>query len=166
MTRFIMTLEEAVQLVLDSVFLARGGEVFVTKMPVLRIADLARVLIEELAPASGRADDRVDIRVIGVKPGEKLYEELLNTEEIRRTVELERYFVVLPAFKSVYDDITYDYPNVIHDVVPRPYNSANEPSMEIEELRIYLRTHGLLSPAKPGDALQIEGRVAFDVSNP
>src|SRR3984957_7298501 len=53
MTRFIMTLDEAVGLVMDSLFIARGGEIFVTKMPVLRIRDLAEVLIEELASDFG-----------------------------------------------------------------------------------------------------------------
>src|ERR1700731_2359007 len=58
MTRFIMTLDEAVRLVMDSLFLARGGEIFVTKMPVVRIGDLAEVMIEELAGDFGyRAGD-------------------------------------------------------------------------------------------------------------
>ena len=50
MTRFIMSIKQAVQLVIDSAFLAQGGEVFVTKMPVIRIQDLAEVMINELAP--------------------------------------------------------------------------------------------------------------------
>ena len=53
MTRFIMTLKEAVSLVIESAFMARGGEVFVTKMPVINIADLASVMIEILAPKFG-----------------------------------------------------------------------------------------------------------------
>ncbi|RMD59003.1 SDR family NAD(P)-dependent oxidoreductase, partial [Candidatus Parcubacteria bacterium] len=101
MTRFIMTLEEATQLVLDSVFLACGGEVFVTKMPVARIEDLAYAMIAELTGE----DADIAIEVIGTKAGEKLYEELMNDEETRRTFELDRYFVVLPAFKSVYESI-------------------------------------------------------------
>ena len=58
MTRFIMTLDEAVGLVMDSLFLARGGEIFVTKMPVLRIGDLAEVMIEELASEYGYRAER------------------------------------------------------------------------------------------------------------
>ena len=86
MTRFIMTLPQAVSLVMDAVFLARGGEVFVTKMDVCRIEDLARVMIDELAPRHGRGPDEVEIEVIGPKPGEKFYEELINDEEVRRVV--------------------------------------------------------------------------------
>lgn len=144
MTRFIMTLEEAVCLVMTSVFLARGGEVFVTKMPVVRISDLASVLIEELAPRYGHDPARIEIKTIGAKSGEKLFEELLSEEEIRRTVELRDYFAVLPAFKSVYQSIEYQYPGVLAEQVDRPYNSRIEPPMSPGDLRAYLREHRIL----------------------
>src|SRR5262249_36498176 len=63
MTRFIMTLDEAVRLVMDSLFLARGGEIFVTKMPVLRVGDLAEVMIEELAPTFGHRPADIAIEI-------------------------------------------------------------------------------------------------------
>ncbi len=144
MSRFIMTIHEAVRLVIDSVFLAQGGEVFVTKMPVIRIADLAEVMIEELAPAHGYKPDQIQVKVIGSKAGEKLYEELMNDEETRRTLELERYFVVSPAFKSVYGEISYVYPGVKREKVDRPYNSSLEQPMSKEELREYILKHNLL----------------------
>ena len=144
MTRFIMTLEAAVCLVMDSTFLARGGEVFVTKMPVVRIADLATVMVQELAPRHGFVPDQIEVKIIGSKPGEKLYEELLNDEETRRTVELPHYFVVLPAFKSVYETIEYTYPGVVDMGVDRPYNSSVESSMTQDELRQYLLQNHLL----------------------
>jgi FlaA1/EpsC-like NDP-sugar epimerase len=145
MTRFIMTLEEAVRLVMDSVFLAHGGEVFVTKMAAIRIEDLAKVMIQELAPHHGYQSDQIEIKIIGSKPGEKLYEELLNNEETRRTVELASYFVVLPAFKSVYETITYNYPGMSDkDGVERPYNSSVAAAMTRQELRQYLIKHQLL----------------------
>jgi len=140
MTRFIMTIEEATRLVLDSVFLARGGEVFVTKMPVVRIEDLARAMIAELAGE----DADIEIQVIGSKPGEKLYEELMNDEETRRTIELPNYFVVLPAFKCVYESIEYRYPDMSDVGLDKPYNSSTESVMPLDELRAYLRQHGLL----------------------
>lgn len=145
MTRFIMTLADAVRLVMESTTLARGGEVFVTKMAAVRIEDLAYVMIEELAPLFGRDPAAIQVRLIGSKAGEKLYEELMNEEEIRRTVELPRYFVVLPAFKSVYEEIEYSYPEMIGRGVDRPYNSALEPAMSVAELRVYLRHNGLFA---------------------
>jgi FlaA1/EpsC-like NDP-sugar epimerase len=144
MTRFVMTLPDAVRLVMDSVFLARGGEVFVTKMPVARIIDLAQVMIDELAPRYGRDRNSIKVQVIGSKPGEKLYEELMNEEETRRTVELDRYFSLIPAFKTEYRSIHYDYPGILREKVDRAYNSAVEQPMTPDQLRAYLRNGGVL----------------------
>lgn len=141
MTRFVMTLEQAVRLVTESVFLAHGGEVFVTKMPVARIEDLAGVMTEILAPQYGYRSSDIEFKVIGAKAGEKCYEELMNDEETRRTVELTRYFAVLPAFKSVYQNIAYTYPNTLDTNVDRPYNSSMEAAMTREQLKSYLLEH-------------------------
>ena len=96
MTRFIMSLEHSVKLVIDSVPLAEGGEVFVSRMPVARIIDLATVMIDELAPQYGYnpADIRIDIS--GTRAGEKLYEELLTNEESRRAYGLDNHIVIEP----------------------------------------------------------------------
>ncbi len=144
MTRFIMTLSQAVNLVMASAPLAMGGEVFVTKMPVVRISDLAEVMIEELAPVYGRKPEEIGIRVIGSKAGEKLYEELMNGEETRRTIELEDFFVVKPAFAGVYENVTYRYPGMMREGVDNPYNSSVEPAMDKESLRAYLLNNDLL----------------------
>ncbi|MQA92572.1 MAG: NAD-dependent epimerase/dehydratase family protein [Gemmatimonas sp.] len=149
MTRFIMTLEEAVRLVMESVFLARGGEVFVTKMPVVRISDLARVMVQELAARHGYDPEDVETVVVGSKPGEKLYEELMNDEETRRTIELTRYFVVKPAFQSVYRESNDQYPERLAQTVEQPYNSALVDAMAPEDVRFYLYTHGLLGGLAP-----------------
>ncbi len=144
MTRFVMSIKEAVRLVIDSADLARGGEVFITKMPVVRIADLALAMIEELAPVYGHDPGKIEIREIGVKPGEKLYEELMSLEETRRAVELSLYFSVLPAFRGIYDDIAYDYPEIVSDKVSNPYVSADEKAMTISEIRRFLKENNLL----------------------
>jgi FlaA1/EpsC-like NDP-sugar epimerase len=145
MTRFIMTLTDAVKLVMNSASLARGGEVFVTKMPIARIADLALVMIEELAPRYGHDPAKIEVRVIGSKPGEKLYEELMNDEETRRTIELKDYFVVKPAFSNVYENVDYHYEDMLRTGVDNPYNSSIEKPMNREELRAYLRQNNLLN---------------------
>jgi len=144
MTRFIMTLAEAVRLVMDSTFLARGGEVFVTKMPAVRIADLAEAMVEELADLHEFDPAEIEIQTIGSKPGEKLFEELINEEEIRRTLELERYFVVLPAFKSRYEEVQYSYPGMSTPGVREPYNSTLREPMSKRDLREFLRQQLLL----------------------
>ncbi len=144
MTRFIMSLEQSVRLVLDSVAMARGGEVFVTKMPVINIKDLARVMVEMTAPLYGYAPDEIELETIGTKPGEKLYEELINEEEIRRCLELEKYFIIIPAFKSVYSHITYEYPDLVSPQVSQAYNSAREQPLSREELRKFLEGNSLI----------------------
>ena len=144
MTRFIMTLDEAAKLVMDSVFLAQGGGVFVTKMHVIRIEDLAHVMIQEIAPRHGHDPANIEIRTIGPKSGEKMHEELMNDEEVRRTMELEDFFVILPAFRNIYESINYHYPGIKQKTIERPYNSAVSSPMEKDVLRQYLITHNLL----------------------
>ena len=137
MTRFIMTLEEATRLVLSSAAMAKGGEVFVTKMPVARIEDIAHYLCERLS-------DGRDIRIeeIGAKPGEKMYEELMNDEEVRRSYEIDDFFLVLPAFAHT-DHARY--PLAAGRPQPdRPYNSAHEPALSPAALAEYLDARGIL----------------------
>ena len=138
MTRFIMTLSQAVKLVIESTFLAKGGEVFVTKMPIVRIEDLAHVMLSILS------DKDIPIKVIGSKPGEKLYEELMNDEETRRTIELQKYFVVTPAFKSIYHEVDYTYPNTVASGIGNPYNSSLEVAMSRNDLQHYLIENQLI----------------------
>jgi UDP-N-acetylglucosamine 4,6-dehydratase len=85
MTRFWITLEQAVEFVLDSLGRMGGGEVFVPRIPSMRVVDIA----EALAPDAER-------RLIGIRPGEKLHEVLLTEDEARHTLETDRGFVILP----------------------------------------------------------------------
>ena len=147
MTRFIMSIHDAVQLVIDSAQFINGGEVFITKMPVIRIKDLAQVMIEELAPQYDRKPETIKIEIIGTKPGEKMYEELMSHEETRRAMELEKYFAVIPAFKGLYQDIVYDYPSVVSDMVTNPYHSGNETPLTKPELKDFLYQNRLLIEA-------------------
>ncbi len=144
MTRFIMSIQDAVRLVIDSVVLVRGGEVFITKMPVIRIKDLAEVMIEELSSLYGYKPSDIKIMDIGVKPGEKMYEELMSLEETRRAIELPSYFAVLPAFRRIYKNIEYNYPDIVTDRVENSYISASETPMSKEELRGFLVENDLL----------------------
>jgi FlaA1/EpsC-like NDP-sugar epimerase len=144
MTRFIMSIKEAVQLVIDSAEIALGGYVFITKMPVIRIKDLAEIMIEDLAPVYGHKPKDIDIKIIGTKPGEKLYEELMSQEETRRAVELKKYFAVKPAFESLYNGTDCTYDDIVNNTVSNPYNSANEQTLTKEELRNFLLSNKLL----------------------
>ena len=148
MTRFIMSIEEAVRLIIDSAEIAKGGCVFITKMPVIRIKDLAEVMIEELAPVYGYSANDIEIKIIGTKPGEKMYEELMSHEETRRAMELKKYFVVKPAFESLYREIDYSYSEIVSEKVTNPYHSGNEPKLTKVELKEFLKTNKLLEESK------------------
>ena len=144
MTRFIMTIEESARLVLGSLALAKGGEVFVTKMPVVKIRDLAEAMVEVLAPEFGHVPSQIEFKVIGAKPGEKLYEELMSEEETYRSLELDDMFVVTPAFRSIYKDIEYEYPEKISDSVDKSYVSSEEPCMDKAWIKEYFHKHNVL----------------------
>jgi FlaA1/EpsC-like NDP-sugar epimerase len=85
MSRFWITLEQAVELVLFALDHTAGGEILVPKLPSMRVVDLA----EAMAPG-------VPCETIGIRPGEKLHEVLLTTDETRHTVDSGEVYVVLP----------------------------------------------------------------------
>jgi len=87
MTRFWITLEEGVNFVIKCIEEMKGGEIFVPKIPSMKIIDLADII----AP-------RVKIKLIGIRPGEKLHEILLAKEEARHTVEFENLFIIKPEY--------------------------------------------------------------------
>ncbi|MDL1971503.1 MAG: polysaccharide biosynthesis protein [Candidatus Desulfofervidaceae bacterium] len=89
----------------------------------------------------------IEIKEIGAKPGEKLYEELMTEEETRRSLELKDMFVTLPAFREVYK-IEYTYPEIVKERVDRAYISANESPLTKEELKNYLIKHKILEKAE------------------
>ena len=81
MTRFIMSTSEAVTLILKATIIAKGGEIFILEMRAARIKDLAEVMIEELAPKYGYNPEDIKLQISGIRPGEKLHEELLTEHE-------------------------------------------------------------------------------------
>ena len=87
MTRFWITLQQGVDFVLSSLALMRGGEIFVPKIPSMKIADLAAAM----APGR-RAGD------VGIRPGEKLHEVMITEDDARLTLELDDRYVIAPAF--------------------------------------------------------------------
>lgn len=137
MTRFMMSLKEATELVLKSLTYSNGGEVFVTKMPVFNIGDLAEVLIERLAPAYGYKPSEIQIDLIGARAGEKMFEELTTEEEIARCHDLGEMLAVLPAFSNVYSFIDHsEYKNLPN--IDRVYNSSKEKKVSKDEIHNFL----------------------------
>jgi FlaA1/EpsC-like NDP-sugar epimerase len=139
MTRFVMGIDQAVTLVLDSVSLARGGEIFVTKMPILAVLGLAEVMLNHFAAMD------VGIKEIGIKPGEKLYEELMTEPESQRAIELEKYFVIFPSEDRVNTASETDYGQIVARELKGQYNSHLGPFMTHGEILAFLKSNDLLS---------------------
>jgi UDP-N-acetylglucosamine 4,6-dehydratase len=86
MTRFWISLEQAVKFVLDSLEMMEGGELYVPRIPSMKIVDLARAVSPEST-----------LEEIGMRPGEKLHEEMISSDDSRRTIVLKDRFVVTPV---------------------------------------------------------------------
>ncbi|MBC9785840.1 polysaccharide biosynthesis protein [Heliobacterium chlorum] len=130
MTRFLMSLEESVELVLVAFRDGHPGDIFVQKAPASTIADLAQALIE-LFGANNK------INVIGTRHGEKLYEALLTREEMARAEDLGKYYRI-PADTR---DLNYDKFFITGDVEVNygwEYNSHNSKRLNVEQIKAKL----------------------------
>ena len=114
MTRFWITLDQSVQFVLDSLKRMKGGELFVPKIPSMNILDLAKAIAPE-----------AKTKIIGIRPGEKIHEVMISSDDAINTLEFDAYFVIQPSHpwwdnvdyikinggKEVDDDFTYSSGN-------------------------------------------------------
>ena len=96
MRRFFMSISDAANLVLKSMVLAQGGEIFVLKMPVVLIKDLLEVLIEEFAPKFRKDPNSIKMEKIGPRVGEKLNEDLISPIEFEYCYETDDMYIVFP----------------------------------------------------------------------
>ncbi|MBD7936526.1 MULTISPECIES: polysaccharide biosynthesis protein [Cytobacillus] len=135
MTRFFLTVEEAIKLVFKATFESIGGETFVMKMPACKITDLADLLIE----ASGKTN--IGTEILGVRPGEKIHELLLSDYESTMTVTYDdEYYVILP---SIHIDGLRAYYKDYQPINLEEYNSGQS-LMDKEELRKMLKKGGFI----------------------
>ncbi|MFH0068461.1 UDP-N-acetylglucosamine 4,6-dehydratase (inverting) [Peribacillus sp. NPDC056705] len=87
MTRFWITLDQGVQFVIDNLGRMKGGEIFIPKIPSMKVTDLASAIAPECK-----------VEVIGIRPGEKLHEAMITEDDARRTLDLGTYYVIQPEF--------------------------------------------------------------------
>ena len=136
MTRFTITLTEGVRFVLSSLAMMRGGEIFVPKIPSLRLAEL----MEALAPG-------IPVETVGVRPGEKMHEVLITEDEARTTVDLADRYVVEPAIHL------YEYKSHAdegYQKVPAGFcyrSDTNASWMDVATTRALLKREGYLPAA-------------------
>ncbi len=143
MTRFTMCLNDAVSLILKATELSQGGEIFILKMPVVKIGDLTEVLVNEVAPKLGKNPKNVKIQTIGLKEGESIYEELMTEEEASRAGELKEMFVILPHLYEQYAHFTTNYPDA-KPVTKKGYESKNETILTRDEIKTLLYKSGVM----------------------
>ena len=87
MTRFWLKLEEAVEMVLTALNTMKGGELFVRKIPSIKMTDLAKAMAN------------LPIKIIGIRPGEKIHEMMISADDARNTIEFEQYYIIQPDFE-------------------------------------------------------------------
>ncbi len=101
MTRFWITLNESAELILKSFVRMYGGEIFVPKIPSVNILDLAKAI-----------DSNKNIKIIGIRPGEKLNEILCSKDEFFNTIEFKDHFCIKPSIKFIDKDIDFKKNNI------------------------------------------------------
>ena len=135
MTRFMMTIPQAVNLVFKATQMTHGAEIFIFKMPVVKLGDLADAMIKQLTPKYGYKSESIKIDIIGVRSGEKMYEHLMSEEEARYAYETEDMYIILP--KPIFSN--YFLEGSIKAEQKR-YASDNSNLLSIEEVKELLDT--------------------------
>jgi UDP-N-acetylglucosamine 4,6-dehydratase len=112
MTRFMMSLSDTIELIFKATLLAKGGELFILKMPVVRLGDLVDVIIETYAEKYHYKKDTIEKRIIGLRPGEKMFEELMTESEAAVAYETDDMLIIPPQLEipSISFSVA-DYPN-------------------------------------------------------
>lgn len=140
MSRYFMRVSEAITLVLKATVEAVGGEIFVMKMPGVKITDLADTMIEQLG------NDDTQKENIGIRPGEKLYEILVSKNEAPHTVIDGQYYVILPNGIAM-DELSKKYSSY-SKIEMEEYNSKNTHQLDKKGILKLLEEDGWLSMDK------------------
>lgn len=130
MTRFLLSLDDAVDIVFMALREAGAGEVYIPRIPSATVMDIARVLI---------GDKPLKIKVSGIRPGEKIHESLISEEEARRTVKRGQYYVILPSLP----EFMLNFPASPYAVLDGRYTSRDV-VMSRDELRTLFEANGLI----------------------
>ena len=127
MTRFMISLEEGVDLVWKAFKDMQGGEIYVKKIPSMKMVDLAKAV----APDS-------KIEISGIRPGEKIHEQMIGAEDAPFTYEFNTYYKILPAINSWHDDPDRKKDGVLVDPSFTYSSDNNKEWMSIDTLKIWI----------------------------
>ena len=135
MTRFSITMDEALDFILDSAVSGKGSEVFIPKLRAYKIDDI-KTALQELISNTG--DERIPVR-----QGDKFHETLINPDEMRTTLESEYKYIILP--KEISDEeIKKQYPGYRRVTLTKPYSSNTVEKIPVNELKDMLSKSDLL----------------------
>ena len=134
MTRFFMGIPSAVNLILSAGEVAKGSEIFILKMPALRVLDLAKAMIEKYADGYGHNPKKVPITIIGKRNGEKLHEELMTIEESDRAYESDDLLVILPVLLSYEEPLDKGIVNRLRKTSTKNFSSQNATLLSVQEI--------------------------------
>ncbi len=131
MTRFFIAKEQAIELIFKTLKYGEGGEIFVPNLSAFKIIDLISVLQKRLAAYPG-------VKVIGLRPGEKIHEVMINHTEVPRTYKFKDMFVIMPTISSHIDSTVYMIHGQKFDPAVSEYSSGEHvlSSKELDELLI------------------------------
>lgn len=138
MSRFMMTVKQATQLTIKAMKEAKGGEIFVLKMPVIVLQDLVKVITEETSEKYNIDLEQIRIEEIGVRLGEKMYEELMTYDESLVAWELPDMFIIASG-----EEKQKIYRNA-KKAREGTYSSANQTALSSEEIRKLVLEQGLI----------------------
>lgn len=125
MTRFWLKLEQAVEMVLEALENMHGGELYVKKIPSMRMPELAKAIAPDLK-----------IKEIGIRPGEKIHEQMITKEDAPNTIEFKDFYIVLPQIEMENKDVTKYYPEAKKVAPDFEYNSGNNDRwLTVEEMK-------------------------------
>ena len=128
MTRFIMHIHEAAKLILNAGEISEGGEIFILKMPAVKVTDLAEAMVEYYAPKYGFNVEDIDVKIIGKRIGEKLNEELMTADETLFAEETEDLFIIRK-------EINENHPNIVYNSSEIEHLSKNEILEVLKEIK-------------------------------
>jgi len=134
MTRFVMTIPQAVSLVLDAAALGKGQEIFVLKMPAARLRDLFAAAVTHYASLFGKRGADVTIKIIGRRGGDKMHERLLAAHEIPYALETKTMYILTPN-QTAFADYTAAYRASAVSPRSSEFLSASARKLSQKELR-------------------------------
>ena len=138
MTRFSITMDDALDLILDTVEIAKGSEIFIPKLKAYNIMDVKSALFDLLK--------EVKVETVGIRPGEKLHETLINEDEMRYSWKINDVFMIANPHYELFNDtnIEMNYQNITKLTDLTTYSSDKVEKLTIDELKIIIKNSGLI----------------------